>query len=1269
MRRLGFSRPVAVLLLVGGLLMAVAACALASRLLGELSLFGRGPTVVAPVRINSLPTPVATRLQWTSYTHTAPVNDLALSNGLVWAATEGGLVVWDGTGAAVRFAAEHGLAGNRVTSVAIGADGAIWAATHGGLSRYDGAAWRTFTTADGLPDDAVADVVVDRTGSVWVATSAGLARYDGETWRAYNGRGLFAALPEGEAYALAVDSANRLWVATAGGLSWLENDRWTTLTVADGLPDSLIYRLAVGPGDVIWAATDLGLGRVDGATVDAFPPGVALAEQSNFDKIKGLAVAADGAVYLAYAPDGTIERFDPLSGDSEIIAAGPRPANWAWSGALLIDESGALWAGVGDTVRWLAGGQWSVLSGPSDLPSNIVTGMAHDGRALWLASTMGVARFDGRWQSFGLADGLPTPDTRALAVAPDGTLWAAFDTPLRGVARYGPDGWQTITCPTAAPTSAQVNGAAQTDGALWFATATGVSRTDGATWQTFDQRDGLPADAVTDVVAHGETVWAATAYGIARYDDRWQIVSDAAATELAVAPGGALWATNGREVFRVDAAATRATLPLPTAVRGLAATNDAVWLATPDGVLRYDGAWAVFTTDDGLPSGDVTAVAVAEDGRVWTATSGSAGEIEIVTFDGARWVAHPNRDVAAEQLAGNSVTRILAAPDGDVLLYTSGGLQRLHEGSWSVESLARGTSFGYVRALVWAFDTVWAGTTTGLVRFDGQNWLPLEPPAPGQSGLPVSALAVAPTGELWVAELPGRADQLRFYDGTAWTSVPLPGPTMQVVQMAFTAAGQLVAVVYDDTRTLLGIYDGQTWAWHTAEALKLEPRWLGVAPDGRLWLTGLAAGVTTLVPGADRLPLDAPAPARSDLAAVAVFDLGPEGLGEPVGRFQAPDLVVHSWPWVGMIDPIAFGPDGRVYVAGHEAVYVFGDDVTAPAAALDLPLPFSYHTYTTEMGPDGHLWIGTNAGAAVWDGQTWRSFYAPPRAPEWWSGVNTLLPRADGGIVLGTAGGGLGLYTGRGFTGLTDERQRPAEWTRLRAPFTALLYRGAGELWATTAGGGVTRLTEREWQVFMPDATLAAEVTALAATDDRLWLGAKVGRAALEPAGDSCRFAAVEPSPWVNAALRDGQGDVWLASDGAGVLRLGQAGEGEQQLSGNVQQMALSPNGEVWFADERQPWLLRYRPGGGEAAWSRLPFDLDIIAPGSLTALAVGPDLDLWLGGSVAGRDGLVRFSSGQWSRLTTADGLADNWVLDVVAAADGVVWVATYGGLSRYEP
>ena len=115
----------------------------------------------------------------------------------------------------------------------------------------------------------------------------------------------------------------------------------------------------------------------------------------------------------------------------------------------------------------------------------------------------------------------------------------------------------------------------------------------------------------------------------------------------------------------------------------------------------------------------------------------------------------------------------------------------------------------------------------------------------------------------------------------------------------------------------------------------------------------------------------------------------------------------------------------------------------------------------------------------------------------------------------------------------------------------------------------------------------------------------------------------------------------------------------------------MSPNGELWFADDRQPWLLRYRPSGGDDAWSRLPLDLSLSTPNidTTTVLAVGPDLDLWLGGSTYEHRGLVRFSGGQWSHLTIVDGLADNWVLDVVAAADGAVWVATYGGLSRYEP
>lgn len=132
----------------------------------------------------------------------------------------------------------------------------------------------------------------------------------------------------------------------------------------------------------------------------------------------------------------------------------------------------------------------------------------------------------------------------------------------------------------------------------------------------------------------------------------------------------------------------------------------------------------------------------------------------------------------------------------------------------------------------------------------------------------------------------------------------------------------------------------------------------------------------------------------------------------------------------------------------------------------------------------------------------------PRRAPPaWWGSVTALLPRADDGIVLGTSGGGLGLYTGRAFTGLTNQQEWPA-WDGRYLPITDLLYREAGELWAASADGGVGRLTETEWQVFAPDVTLAQGVTTLAATNDRLWLGTAAGWAAVELVGDSCRYAA-----------------------------------------------------------------------------------------------------------------------------------------------------------------
>ena len=1266
MRRLGFSRPAGVLVLLGGLVVTIAACALIARLAAVWPALGGGAPA-APVRLAGLPAPVVTRPQWTSYTYAGPMRDLALGDGLLWAATDGGLVVWDGAGNAARFTTEHGLPANRVTSLAIGADGAIWAGTVAGLGRYDGRAWQTFTAADGLPADAIRDLAADRDGNVWAATAAGLARYDGDGWRVTGRGGLFGALPSEDVTALAVDTANRLWVATAAGLSRLAGSRWTTFTAADGLPVEPIRALAAGPGEVVWALTDVTLVRADGDAFTRFTPG--LAGATTTVTYTALAPAADGTVYLAAGPDNrAVIRFDPAGPAEERLDIAPRPAARDALGALLVDPQGALWAGVGDTLRRYAG-DWTTLAAPSDLPAPRLTGLATAGGGVWAASAAGVTRLDGGGQTFGVADGLASNDVRALAVAPDGTLWAAADTPLRGLSRYGPGGWQMVACPTAAPPSADVRDAAQTPTAVWLATPRGISRFDGATWRTYDARDGLPDAPVNALAAAGEVVYAATDAGIARFDGaaldgRWRMISAAPARDLAIAPNGDLWATDGLAVALVGEDAAGA-LPLPTTVRGLAATDDAVWLATPDGVLRYDGNWTVFTTDDGLPALDVTAIGAAADGRVWAATSGSANGIDIVWFDGRRWQPHPNRDPAAEQLAEATVYRVLAAPDGDLWLGTLAGVERYHDGRWSVYATDSGLPDDFISALASANGQVWAGTPRGLARFTGVGWELFGAPstdAPAVAvGPAVSALAVAPSGDLWVTLEAAQQNRLRVYDGQTWRVVALPAPFAFITQMAFTPTGQLIAIVDDNGAIALGLLDGDTWTLATPAGLGLEPRALGVSPDGRrLWLTGTAPDAGAAPPDAVEELL----PGQETVgAAVVVLALGPDGLGPEIGRFAAAGIAAYDWEYAGAVQPIAFGPDGRVTVAGAGQVYVFDGaaDAIAPVETRALPLPFTRTTFALASAPDGRLWVGTEGGLAVLDGEAWQTFTAPARAPEWWGSATVLRPRADGGVLLGTSGGGVGVYTGNDFEGVMRPSEGPAEWAGAFPAVTALLFRGEGELWATSAAGAA-RLTEA-WEVFLPDATLAAETIGLAATDDRLWLGTARGWAAVALAGDACRYAAVEPLAGVTALLVDRQGAVWLTAADS-VLRAPAGGAPATALDSTMSVMALLPNGEVWLAGQRQPWLMRYRPGDGEGAWTRLPLDLNLVDGAALTALAVAPDLDLWLGG-----DGLARFRGGQWSKLTTADGLADNQVEHVLVTPDGAVWAATAGGLSRYRP
>ena len=1249
MQRLGFSRRATLFLTAFGGLMLLACLGLAAYLVATTSLWRGGASPGAPITWSSLPTPTRSRARWTSHTFAGQINDLALRDDLLWAATDGGLVVISlADSKQVKFTAEHGLAGNRVRRVAVGPDGAIWLATAGGVNRYDGRAWQTFTTADGLAADSITDLLIDRRGDVWAATPAGLSRYDGRRWRTFSGSGLLAPLPAGAARVLALAPNNDLWVGTATGVSRYDGRTWQTFTTDAGLSSDDVRALTVMPNGELWVGGDAGLIRFDGDAWTRFtlpPPRNAL-------PVARLHPAPNGALWIGFgAAGGGLMQFDPRTNSILAAFSALDALPSAQVHALLLDARGDLWAGTGQGIAHFKDRAWETLTPPSALPSHAFHALLQTPDALWAATDAGVGRFDGAWQTVTRANGLADDDVRALAQGPDGALWAAFTNPLQGLSRRGADGlWRTLRCDVAAPPSRAISdGLVDAAGVFWFATDNGIGRYDGAAWRHETTVDGLPHNEAHALALDAEgRLWAGTAGGLAlRLADRWIMMTPDALTQLAIAPNGTVWAiTEGRVARLLDERlaarlAARRLLPvdpaLDTAVRAITAADDGVWAATPEGVAHFNGTrWRRFTTADGLPANDVTAVTRAADGTVWAATSGDAQEIDFTFFDGARWRPHPNSAQGSVALTNNAVGAILATPDGAVWLGTANGLNRYANGQWSAFDPAEGPLGREVRALAYAFDSVWAITEKGLAQYDGRRWIDYGSAAHGPGPSRLSRLLTAPDGSLWVATA-NFGEGLRVYNGQRWLSVSTPPTDAALSAATFDPDGRLwVAGEHRDTRELFfGFYDPATrgWTWQLPGMQPFPISALAWGPDERLWI-GAANGQGLFVRDVGH-------------GDVGHDDVGHGGLGTVVDAFPEP-----ANPQI-----IRTSPDGALWVGAADGLYRWNGRAWA---SQPVPIPFVRHIFALEFAPDGSLWVGAEQGAARGQDGSWETFYAPPQPPGWWGSVQRMQVRADGAIVLGTSVGGIGLFTGRGFAG-----DRPSQWQGQALPVTAVFNAPNNDLWVGTQGGGAARLDGVRWTLYAPSPALTAPLRGLGfSRDGAAWLGSAagiVGVAGLNSA--QCTFSELQEGITVLTARSDASGGVWFGSEDQGAIYRAGLGQAPQTRweGAPVRVLTTAPGGEVWFVNARQDWL-SYTAG---ATIRRTPLKRDLVTADAITALALAPNLTVWIGAA----NGAVAFNGRDWSTLTTRDGLADNAVMHVLVEPNGTVWFATPGGLSQYQP
>ncbi len=743
---------------------------------------------------------------------------LTMIDGMLWAGTQaGGAVRWDSAGRYRQYLyPQDGLAANDVQAITK-FDGKLWFATSRGLSSLgDDGRWVTYTaetTGGGLPSNNVTSLASAPDGSLWVGTRQ---VWDGASW-------------------------------SGGGLARYQNGEWHTYTTGDGIPSYNIVGVAVDQSARVWVVgqphhvwvpaadiTPAHWGLTNGGA-SVFADGGWTRYERNDRAASSLpntntfyAVTVDGLGNVWFGTAAGLLMYGPLGWSQWTVTGGGTSGNPV--GSVGVGDDGRVWmsvldpSGVGMSITILDthGTPYdhshdSLQDIPTDrLPAQTVQAILPlpGGSQAWIGmeeaagNGAGLARIDGSGKVVErrVTTGLSSNYISTLAAAPDGSVWigtGALDTLGRGhgLDIRGPDGsWSHYRTNTPSPTPATATtrpasrGDAlvyiglNTTGAIAAAFPGQVFTLPGdPTRYTIDGQYGFGAEGLLYIQP---TLGQDVPGGTALYGTLQSVSSDTIAG-IAFDKNGVAWvgargdALNANRTRFVDGGLSRVTLGG----------------ATP----QWQTFRSVTPPAAGLPSNNVSSVAIGPDGRVWVGTGSlrdSTGSgVAVLDPRSGAWTTY----TAANGLASNNITAIVTTPEGDIWAagasYWSdgkrigGGVSRLRGSTWTswtaetsalvadadeVRSLGRDRK-GAIWAGGWHYDgpnlrATWPFVDAAASRFAGGEWSAWTFPHDGW----ISAIAPAPDGRLWAATSRGNPDidaatgGLWVWDGRVWQRLSLP---------------------------------------------------------------------------------------------------------------------------------------------------------------------------------------------------------------------------------------------------------------------------------------------------------------------------------------------------------------------------------------------------------------------------------------------------------------------------------------------------------------
>jgi signal transduction histidine kinase/ligand-binding sensor domain-containing protein len=355
-----------------------------------------------------------------------------------------------------------------------------------------------------------------------------------------------------------------------------------------------------------------------------------------------------------------------------------------------------------------------------------------------------------------------------------------------------------------------------------------------------------------------------------------------------------------------------------------------------------------------------------------------------------------------------------------------------------------------------------------------------------------------------------------------------------------------------------------------------------------------------------------------------------------------------------LVRGFAEAPDGALWAATFAGVVRFARGSLRPELVSEGLADRRVDTIAVDAA--GVPWVGTRGGLARWDAGTkrWRPELGPLASP---IRVQALLPAPDGGLLVGSYGGGVWERRGAGWRAFTTSEGLPSNdvW--------ALLRERGGRLWVATRDGGLAwRDGDRFRRLPLPLGTCDQNIETLAEDDEGgLWI-----------ATEFCGLHRLQDPPIRSLSRRDGlpldsvlgltggaDGTVFLGTRGGGMARIA-AGQTSATpiLCGDLPCAScwdIAPEGSGFWAVCSDRTLLRW--DGRAMSRPPLPAELDAVE-----MVARARDGALWLA-----REGtVVRVRGKETTRIPAQESLRGKRVL--YEGPTGTMWIAGDDGVVAWR-